>query len=149
MYYEYMFLITFVQIIVYKLNYEISKGIIPISELSIMYTNTMETLDLINRTTVGPPVLINIIFGYVSLIIFNFYNYVLLKDRFVIINNQNRFLTILSVSVALFDIVILYYMCQTTENKVFYYFLFLNNINICILENVKFHFDNHVFFHSI
>lgn len=117
MYYEYMFLITFVQITVYKLNDEISKGIIPISELSTMYTNTMETLDLINRTIVGPPVLINIIFGYVSLIIFDFYNYVLL-DRFVKINDQNSFLPILSVSMTLFDIFILYYLCQSTENEV-------------------------------
>lgn len=122
MYYEYMFLITFIQITVYKLNDEISKGIIPISELSTMYTNTMETLDLVNRTIVGPPVLINIIFGYVSLIIFNFYNYVLFIDRFVKINNQNSFLPILSVSVTLFDIFILYYLCQSTENEVFYYF---------------------------
>ncbi|XP_022181481.1 uncharacterized protein LOC111041510 [Myzus persicae] len=117
MFYEYMFLIMFVQIILYKLNDEILKGIIPISDLTRMYTITMESLIVINRFIVGASVLINIIIRNLSSIIYLLYHYILFKGLFVNVN-VHRFFPILDVSMRLFDIVILYYLCQTTENEV-------------------------------
>jgi len=129
MFYEYMFLIMFVQIIVYKLNDEISKGIIPISDLTSMYTSTMESLDVINRYISGAPVLINIILRNLSSIIFTLYHYILFKGMFIKID-VHRFFPILDVLMRLLDIVILYYLCQTTENEVYcdycYYYFFVS-----------------------
>lgn len=117
MFYEYMFLITFVQILVYQLNEEISKGVIPISDLTRMYTSTMESLDVINRSIFGAPVLINIILRNLSSIIYTLYHYVLFKGMFVKVD-VHRFFPILDVVMRLLDIIILYYLCQTTENEV-------------------------------
>jgi len=129
MFYEYVFLITFIQIIIHKLNDEISKGIIPISELSRMYTSILDSLDIINRTIIGPPVLINIILGNVSSIIFVSYNYVLFKGVFNKVD-VHIFFPVLSVLLRLFDIVILFYLCQTTEKEVcyftYYFFTIMN-----------------------
>jgi len=126
-FYEYMFLIIFIQIIVHKLNDEISKGIIPISELSKMYTSILESLNTINRTIVGPPVLFNVILGNVSSIIFVLFNYVLFRDVFIKVD-IHIFFPILSVLIRLFDIGILFYLCQATENEVCYftYYFFIS-----------------------
>lgn len=118
MFYEYIFLIMFIQITVFKLNEELSKGIIPISDLISMYTSTMESLDVINRSIAGAPVLMNIILRNLSSIIYMLYHYVLFKYMFVKIN-VHRFFPILDVSTRLFDIATLYYLCQTTENEVY------------------------------
>ncbi|XP_022181475.1 uncharacterized protein LOC111041506, partial [Myzus persicae] len=129
MFYEYMFLITFVQIIVYKLNDEISKGIIPIGKLFTMYTSTLDSLNAINRSIVGAPVLINIIMGYLSSIIYMLYHYVLFKGMFVKVD-VHRFFPILDVLMRLFDIAMLYYLCQTTEKEVRRTTLILNRLSI-------------------
>lgn len=127
MFYEYMLIITFIQIIVHKLNDEISKGIIPISEVSRMYTSILDSLDTINRTIFGPPVLINIIFGNVSTIIFMSYYHVLFKGVFSKVD-EHIFFPVLSVLMRLFDIGILFYLCQATENEVCYftYYFFIS-----------------------
>jgi len=134
MFYEYMFLIMFVQIIVYKLNDEISKSIIPISDLTGMYTSTMESLDAINRSIFGAPVLVNIILRNLSSIIYMVYHYILFKGMFVKVD-VHRFFPILDVSMRLLDIATLYYLCQTTENEVYCdycYYYFCMSIFKCI-----------------
>lgn len=115
--YEYLFLITLFQIIVYKLNEEISKGIIPINKLGSIYTNTMDNLDVINRFIYGPPVLVNIIFGNMCGIVYILYHYVLFKGLFVKFD-VHRFFPIFDVSIRLFGVFVLFYICQTTEKEV-------------------------------
>jgi len=115
-----MFLISLFQIIVYKLNEEISKGIIPINKLERMYTNTMDNLDVINRFIYGPPVLVNIIMGHMCSILYILYHYVLFKGMFIKLE-VHRFFPILDVLIKLFNVFVLFCLCQATEKEVSIY----------------------------
>lgn len=117
MYYEYIFFITYVQIIIYKINSEVTKGEIPVSELGSLYASTLNGLEDLNRYVLGAPVLVNIIAGNVSFIIYTLYHYILFRGIFVKID-VHIFYPILIVIMKLFDIVLLYWFCQSTEREV-------------------------------
>lgn len=117
MYYEYIFFIAYVQILIYKINSEVTKGEIPISKLGNLYTSTLNDLEDLNRYVLGAPVLVNIIAGNVSFIIYTLYHYILFRGIFIKMD-VHIFYPILIVIMKLFDIILLYWICQSTEREV-------------------------------
>lgn len=117
MFFEYVLLITFIQITVYKMNNEIQKGTISLRELNSLYKATLDSLEDINRYILGPPVLITIITGYVSYIIYVVYNYILFKGIFIN-SDVPLIVPIIDVFVKLCNIILLYWLCQATEKEV-------------------------------
>lgn len=116
-FYEYILLILYIRWIVYIINEQILLRHSTISTLRDMYLEVIDCLIVINRSIYGLPVISTIIATNIGRLFYEFYNHILFP---VPAYEGEELITLtISLSICVFDIIVLYGIGHATEQEVF------------------------------